>query len=140
MVLLKRVQAYVGGVYRDQGFEVVSKWLVSLLRPHVEVAHGSLWDDYAPHPESLLGLLEDYPLPPNTRALQQFEAAMADYPSPFSSAAVSPSLLDDVSTRPAVADKPSGGRRRRLFSPRHKGGGDEGKQGTLFPRKGLLKR
>jgi hypothetical protein len=33
------VQAYVGGVYRDQGGDVVSNWLMSLLRPYVEVAY-----------------------------------------------------------------------------------------------------
>ena len=40
----------MGGVYRDQGLDVVSKWLKSLLRPKVEVAYQSMREDYLPTP------------------------------------------------------------------------------------------
>jgi hypothetical protein len=36
----------VGGVYRDQGNEVASNWLKSLLRPHVEAAYRSVREDH----------------------------------------------------------------------------------------------
>jgi ribonuclease-3 len=36
----------VGGIYKDQGAEVVSKWLISLLRPHVEDAYRSVQEYY----------------------------------------------------------------------------------------------
>jgi len=45
-------KAYVGGVYRDQGAEVASNWLISLLRPYVEVAYRSIRKDYLLPPET----------------------------------------------------------------------------------------
>jgi len=39
-------KAYVGGVYRDQGADVVSSWLISVLRPHIKAAYRIVRDDY----------------------------------------------------------------------------------------------
>jgi hypothetical protein len=38
----------VGGVYRDQGLEVVRKWLISVVQPHVEAAYQYLRNDSLP--------------------------------------------------------------------------------------------
>ncbi|KAI9509545.1 ribonuclease III domain-containing protein [Russula earlei] len=45
-------KAYVGGVYRDQGLEVVSNWLISLLESHVEAAYQNVRNDYHPSLET----------------------------------------------------------------------------------------
>jgi hypothetical protein len=36
----------VGGVYRDQGFDVVSNWPMSLLRPYAEVVYRNVWEEH----------------------------------------------------------------------------------------------
>ena len=147
IVLSKLLQAYVGGVYRDQGAEVASKWLMSLLRPHVKVAYQSVRKDYL--------------LPPVTEATWPVEASTAYKPSPSSSTSLEgaeaalPSYLpgfprdhfqntppdvsvhqqssaqagDGVGTRRAVNDRPHGRRRRRSFSS-DGGSGDAGEKGT----------
>jgi len=150
IVLFKLLQAYVGGLYRDQGAEVVSKWLMSLLRPHVKLAYQSV--------------REAHLLPPETEAPSQLEGPAAYQPSPFSSisfegtGAAFPSYLsgfprdhrqltppeasvpqqgsaqagDGVGTRRAVNDKPRGRRRRRRSTLKDVGCEDAGEQGT-FP-------
>jgi len=147
-------KAFVGGLYRDQGAEVVSEWLISLLRPHVKAAYRSV--------------REDYLLPPETEPPQQFEAPTAYGPSFLSSTSSEgagpdlPSYLatgprdhhrltapqadvlqqsstqagDGVGTRRAVTDTPRGRRRRRRLSPRGGGSREAGKQdGTLSQRR-----
>jgi hypothetical protein len=121
----------VGGLYRDQGLEVVSKWLISLLQPHVEDAYRKM--------------REDHLLPPETDAVSQLEApasidsSLLSSTSPEGAGPVLPSYLaggshdhrrltalqayvplqnsaqagDDVGTRRTVAR----GRRRRQRSP-----------------------
>jgi hypothetical protein len=61
----------VGGVYRDRGLEVVSKWLTSLFRSHVEAAYQIV--------------REEHLLPPTAAAVSQPMASTARYPSPSSS-------------------------------------------------------
>ena len=153
IVLLKLVQAYVGGLYRDQGAEVVSKWLMSLLRPHVKLAYQSV--------------REAYLLPPETGSSSQLEAPTAYQPSPFSSASFedagtafpsyppgfprdhrqltppeasvpqqgSAQAGDGVGTRRAVNDKPRSRRRRRRSTLKDVGCEDAGEQ--VFP-KGIM--
>jgi len=36
----------VGGVYREQGADIVSNWLMSLLRPYVEVAYCDMREEH----------------------------------------------------------------------------------------------
>ncbi|KAH9979703.1 ribonuclease III domain-containing protein [Russula compacta] len=64
-------KAYVGGVYRDRGLEVVSKWLTSLFRTHVEAAYQIV--------------REEHLLPPAATAVSQPMASIARHPSPSSS-------------------------------------------------------
>jgi len=148
-------KAYVGGVYRDQGAEVASNWLISLLRPHVEVAYRSVRKDHL------------LPLDSDTEAPRQLEMPTARYSSHYSSTSSEgasgalPSYLagsprdhrtpqanmpwqslaeagGDVGTRRAVTDKPRGRRRRRRSSPRDGGSEDAGSHyadGTLSQRR-----
>ncbi|KAF8492174.1 ribonuclease III domain-containing protein [Russula emetica] len=144
-------KAYVGGVYRDQGADVASNWLISLLRPQVEVAYRSV--------------REDHLLSPDTEVPQQLETPTARDSSRFSSTSsegASPALPsyfaggprdhrqlpapqasmprqssgqagDGVDTRRAVTDNPRvRRRRRRRSSPRD--GGSEDADGTLTQR------
>jgi len=153
---LKSVQAYVGGVYRDQGPDVVSNWLISLLRPHVEVAYRIA--------------REDHLLPPETEAPRQLEAPIPRDSSRFlstSSEGASPALPsylaggsrdhhqlttlqantprqsstqanDGVGTRRAVTDRRHGRPRRRRYSQRDGGSEDVGKQRRFLCGGGLL--
>ncbi|KAI0285697.1 ribonuclease III domain-containing protein [Russula brevipes] len=80
-------KAYVGGVYREQGMEIVSKWLNQLLRAHVEAAYCSVRKDYL--------------LPPVTTTIPQPQEPTTRYPSPTSS-----STSHD--TGPAQPSRPAG--------------------------------
>jgi hypothetical protein len=139
----------VGGVYRDQGVEVVSEWLISLLQPHVENAYRKV--------------REDHLLPPETEAASRLEAPTSVDPSlipPTSSEGAGPALQgyfagcpldhrpltalqasgpqqssaqagDGVGTRRAVH---RGRRRRRRSSPSDGGSGYSGEQGAFIKR------
>ncbi|KAH9980757.1 ribonuclease III domain-containing protein [Russula compacta] len=74
-------KAYVGGVYRDQGMEVVSKWLTPLFQPHVEAAYRDLRKVHL--------------LPPESAAAQQPGTSTAHYPSP-------PPFTPQEGARPAL--------------------------------------
>ncbi|KAI0294036.1 ribonuclease III domain-containing protein [Multifurca ochricompacta] len=45
-------KAYVGGLYREQGIQVVKKWLIPLFTPRVEHAYQSLRADYLLPPDA----------------------------------------------------------------------------------------
>ncbi|KAN0118357.1 Ribonuclease III domain containing protein [Russula decolorans] len=143
-------KAYVGGVYRDQGAEAASNWLISLLRPYVEVAYRSM--------------REVHLLPPETEIPRQLETPTTHDSSSFSSTSsdgASPALPsypagrprdhrqlpppqanmprrssaqagDGIGTRCAVTDKPRVRRRRRRSSPRDGGSEDAGKLGHFL--------
>jgi hypothetical protein len=72
----------VGGVYRDQDLEVVRKWLIPVVQPHVEAAYQYLRDDYLPKAVA----------PPRVPA-----ASYPSSPSPTSSEGAEPAF----SSRPA---------------------------------------
>lgn len=69
-IFLKCAQAYVGGLYRDQGLDVIRKWIISLVRPHVEAAYQNLRDDYTPVAIAIMpGVpMASYPSPPPSSA------------------------------------------------------------------------
>ena len=68
-IFLTCAQAYVGGLYRDQGLDVIRKWIIPLVRPHVEAAYQYLRDDYAPEAISMPGVpMAPYPSPPPSSA------------------------------------------------------------------------
>jgi len=63
----------VGGVYRDQDLEAVTKWLRKLMRSQVKAAYQTVRKEYL--------------LPPATAAGPPFGVPTTDYPSPSSSTA-----------------------------------------------------
>lgn len=146
----------MGGLYRDQGNEVASKWLRSLLKPHVKAAYRIVREVHL------------LPPAPETDDPPQLEAPIAYGPSFFSSGGAGPALPsypgehpfgprqltvpeanvpretsaqagDAVDTR-AVVDKPRSRRRRRRSSAKDGGGDGAGKQGTFSSMRGLLNR
>ena len=38
----------MGGLYREQGLEVIRNWIIPIVQPHVEAAYQNLRDDYLP--------------------------------------------------------------------------------------------
>jgi len=88
-------KAYVGGVYRDQGLEAVSKWLNLLLTCHVEAAYQTVRKEYL--------------LPPTTAALPYPVASSTHYPTPPSPTASSSTLPQEelVGSRPEGIDRPN---------------------------------
>ena len=138
----------MGGVYRDQGAEVVSKWLMSLLRPQVEVTYQSVREGYillleteapsrleAPRaynpslfvPTSLEGAGPAFPGFP--RDHRQLTTPGASVPQQSLAQAG-----DGVGIRRAD-DKPRGRRRRRRRrSLNDAGRGDAGEQDTFSSR------
>ena len=54
----------MGGLYREQGLEVVTKWLNSVFRPPVEAVYQYYRDDYLMQPELPRGPTASYPSPP----------------------------------------------------------------------------
>lgn len=131
----------MGGVYRDQGVEVVSEWLISLLQPHVEDAYRKVREDHLLPPESDPSLssstssegpgaaLPSY-LAGGPSDLRRLTALQANVPQRGSAQAG-----DSVGTRRAVH---RGRRRRRRSSTSDGGSGYAGKQGS-FSLRGLLK-
>ena len=68
VVFLKCAQAYVGGLYRDQGLEVIKNWIIPIVQPHVEAAYQNLRDDYLPEAILLRVSTASYPSPPPSSA------------------------------------------------------------------------
>ena len=145
----------MGGVYRDQGAEVASKWLMSLLRPHVKVAYQSLREAYLLHPVTEAPLPAEAstaykPSPFSSTSLEGAEAAFPSYRPGFPRDHYRKTLPDvsvpqqssaqagdGVGTRRAVNDRPHGRRRRRSFS-RDGGSGDAGEEGTSLIIKSMI--
>jgi hypothetical protein len=112
----------VGGVYRDQGLEVLSKWLNTLFQSRVEAAYRNLRKLHL--------------LPPETSDLPQPVAPTARYPSPDAGPALLGRLAGHLgATHPESIDRPNR-RRRRSSSPREDGGANAGKQGDVHVHRG----
>ena len=130
----------MGGLYRDQGAEVVSEWLISLLQPHIEDAYRRVRENHL-LPASIPSLFSSTSsevagsaLPsylaggPRDRRLTALQASV-----PQRSTA---QVGDGAGSRRAATDIP---RQRRRSSPGDsENGGPSGKQGMFSPRRGLL--
>jgi hypothetical protein len=71
----------MGGVYRDQGLEVISEWLFLLIQSHVEAVYQTVHKEYL--------------LPPTTAAVLQPQTPTTHYPllsSPTSSEDARPNI------------------------------------------------
>ena len=101
-------------MYRDQGLEVLSKWLNTLFQSRVEAAYQNLRKLHL--------------LPPVIPAPPQPVAPTARYPSPDAGPALLSRLAGHlVATHPEGIDRPNR-RRRRSSNPREDGGANAGKQ------------
>ena len=110
----------MGGVYRDQGQQAVSKWLDPLFKSRVEAAYQNLRRLYLLTPEAL-DLLQ--PSTPSSR-----------YSSPGVGSAFPNHLAENhVATRHESIGDRSNRRRRRPSSSREGGIRNGGRQGTCSP-------
>jgi hypothetical protein len=104
----------VGGVYKDQGLEVLSGWLNPLFLSRVDAAYQNLRRLYLLSPEAST---PPQPVTPATR-----------YPSPDAGPALPCRPAEyPVATRPEGIDRPNR-RRRRTSSPREDGSANAGKK------------
>ena len=121
----------MGGLYREQGLEVVTKWLDSVFRPHVEATYKYFRDDYLglPGPQAVLlprKPADSYPSPPSSNLS---EGAGTGLPSrPTGERHQSPSLRTNelqqgsgwmdgsIGNRPEDIDQSRSNRRRRRSS------------------------
>ncbi len=111
----------MGGVYRDRGLEVVSRWLSPLFRSRVEAAYQNLRNFHL--------------LPPEFEASPQPASSTTHYRSPSAGPPLPSYLVENlVDTRPEGNDRPNR-KRERLSSPGEGGSGNAGKQGTCSPRR-----
>jgi hypothetical protein len=144
----------VGGVYRDQGFDVVSKWLTELIQRQVEVAYQTVRKEYLLPPTTAVaspqtwGPKTRYPSPPTSsrgarsdasshlagdcgHPSQRISQPRADLPhqGPRNAGAGG-----GVSGPPDVAERPSHKRRRRRSNPKEGDSRVAGEQGRFSSR------
>jgi len=87
----------VGGVYRDQDIEVVTKWLRNLMRSQVEAAYQTVRKEYL--------------LPPTTTSVRPPSGLTTDYPSPSSPTAsegAGPDTSSDLAKDPCDSARRTG--------------------------------
>jgi hypothetical protein len=106
----------VGGVYRDQGQQAVSRWLNPLLKSRVEIAYQDLHKFYHPTPESI-SLLQPS-TPPSRYSSPGVSSAFPNHPAEI-----------PVATRHESTGDRSNRRRRRPSSSREGGIRNGGRQG-----------
>jgi hypothetical protein len=138
----------VGGVYRDQGFDVVSKWLSSLIQRQVEDAYQTVRKEYLLPPTTVAspqtgGPTTRYPSPPTSS-----RGARPDAPSHLAGDRGDPSQRTSQpqadlhqqgprnagSGPPDVAERPSHKRRRRRSNPKEGNSNVAGEQGRFSSR------
>jgi hypothetical protein len=147
----------VGGVYRDQGLEVVRKWLISVFQPYVEVMYQYLRNDYLmlPGPEAVPRLqlpTNPCPSPPSSTSSEGAGFASPSHPArnPVDPNRSLPPRVNvpqresgrvggSVEYHPEDIDQSGSNRRRRRTSQGDGRGGDSGKQGFISPSEALLK-
>lgn len=104
----------MGGVYRDQGLEIVKKWLIPVVQPRVEAAYQYLRNDSIPKAVS-------YPRAPTTPPPQ---------PASTSSERAGPTLQSRLAQHP--------GEPQRSLPPRdnvpHRGSGRVGRGVANYPK------
>ena len=140
----------MGGLYRDQGLEVVRKWIIPVIQPHVEAMYKNLRDDY--RPEAILQPRVSAvppPSPPSSSA--PLESAAPASPSPPAQVPDdshrnlrprtntpqqrSGRVGGDVKNYPRDVDKSRSNRRRRRSSQVEGRSGDSGRQRLVSSRR-----
>lgn len=149
MALLKRIQAYVGGLYRDQGLEAVRKWIIPVVQPQVEAMYQNLRDDYlpeaisvtrvpaAPYPSpssSSTSLESAGPASPSRPARDSGDSHRSLRPRTNGSQQGSKQVGVGVENHPKHVEKSRSNRKRRRPSQGDGRNGDSGKQGLVLLR------
>ena len=140
----------MGGLYRDQGLEVVRKWIIPVIQPRVEAMYQNLRDDYIPEAIPLTRIpTSPHPLPsPPSTSLESAGHALPSRPARDSgdshrslrprtnvSQQGSERVRGGVENRPEDVDKSKSNRKRRRPSQGDGRNGDSGKQGLVLLRK-----
>ena len=135
-------------MFREQGLEVVTKWLNSVFQPHVEDAYQYYRNDYylVPCPQAVPQLrvpTASYPSPPLSTESEGVRTRLQSRPT--AERQRSPPLrtngphqgsgrIGGSAGSPEVIDQSRSKRRRRRSTQADGGRGDPGKQGLVSPR------
>ncbi len=140
----------MGGLFREQGLDVVRKWLNLVFQPHVEAVYQYYRDDYLGPPAVLLPRIPtaSYPLPPSFTVSEGVGPGLSSRPTGERHRSQQPRTNEpqqgsgrvggNMGNRPEVIDqsRSTGNRRRRRPSQvdSRRGDPDPGKQGLVSPR------
>lgn len=144
----------MGGVYRDQGFDVVSNWLSSLIRRQVEAAYQTVRKEYLLPPTTTVAISQTggpatrYPSPPTSSRGARPDASShlaGDRGDPSQRISQPQADLHQQGPRnagagggasgpPDVAERPSHKRRRRRSNPKEGDSKVAGEQGRFSSR------
>ena len=141
----------MGGLFREQGLEVVRKWLNSVFQPHVKAFYQHFRNDYLmPGPQAVLLPREpaaSYPLPPSSIVSEGMAPGSSNRPASERHRILLPRTNElqqgsgrvggNTGNRPEVIDQ-SSNRRRRRSRQVDSGRGDPGRQGLVSLRHFLI--
>jgi hypothetical protein len=135
----------VGGLFREQGLEVVRKWLNAVFQPHVEAVYQYFRKDY-----EVQAVLQprvptaSYPSPPSFETSERVGPGLSSRPTGERHRSLPPRNNElqqgsgrvggSMENRPEVIDQSSSKRRRRRSGQVDSRRGDPGKQGLVSPR------
>ena len=139
----------MGGLFREQGLDVVRKWLNSVFQPHVEAVYQYFRDDYLmlPGPQAVLQTrvpTASYPSPPSIKVSEGMGPGLSSRstgerhqslpPRPNEPQQGSGRVGGSMGNRPEVIDQSRNNRRRRRPSQVDSRRGVPGKQGLVSPK------
>ena len=144
----------MGGLFREQGLEVVRKWLNSVFQPHVEALYQYFHNDYLmPGPQAVLLPREpaaSYPLPPSSIVSEGVAPGSSTRPARerHRSRSLSPRTNEpqqglgqaggNTRNHPEVIDQSRSNRRRRRSGQVDSGREDPGEQELVSLRHFLI--
>ncbi len=136
----------MGGLYREQGIDVVTKWLISVFQPLVEDIYQRLRDDYLKQAVLLPQVpTASYPSPPPHKSPEGTGPTLSRRSTGERHRSLPPRaneaqqgsgwVVGNMGNCPEVIDQPRSNRRRRRRSSQvDSRSGDSGKEGLVSPR------
>jgi len=127
-------KAYVGGLFRERGLEVVRKWLNSVFQPHVEAVYQYFRDDYGPQAVLQPRPTASYPSPPSEGVGPDLSSRPTgerhrSLPPPINESQLESGRVDvSMGNRLEVTDQSRRNRRRRRSSQADSRRGDQAHQ------------
>lgn len=142
----------MGGLFREQGLEVVRKWLNSVFQPHVEAFYQHFRNDYLmPGPQAVLlprAPAASYPSPPSSIVSEGVVPGSSSRPARERHRSLPPRTNEpqqgsgraggNTGNRHEVIDQSRSNRRRRRSGQVDSGRGEPGKQGLVSLRHFLI--